>query len=64
MKADYGTAEEHILFMVAELSVKETVHLSNLLLAKAAARIKDKRTRRMIETLAHDVQKLEAETRE
>ena len=64
MKADYGTTEEHILFMVAELSVKETVHVSGLLLAKAAARIKDKRTRRMIETLAQDVQKLEAETRE
>jgi hypothetical protein len=61
---DYGTAEEHVLYLTAELSVKETIHLSQLLLSKAAARIKDKRTRRMIETLAADVQKLEDEARE
>jgi hypothetical protein len=61
---DYGTAEEHVLFLTAELSVKENVHLSQLLLAKAAARIKDKRSRRMLEVLANDIEKLEAEVRE
>ena len=64
MKKDYGTAESHVLYLTEGLSIKETIHLSFLLLVKAAQTITDKRTRRLIEILARDVQKLEEETRE
>ncbi len=60
---DYATTESHVLFLTDTLFVKEQIHLSAMLLASAAARMTDKRTRRMVETLAADVQKLEGEVR-
>lgn len=64
MKSAYSVAAEHILCLSEELSVKETVHVSQLLLHAASSRLKDIRTRRMIDVLAADVQKIEDEVRE
>jgi hypothetical protein len=60
---DYATTESHVLFLTDTLSVKEQIHLSAMLLNSASARMTDKRTRRMVETLSADVQKLEGEVR-
>ena len=37
--SDYATTENHILFLAGELSVKETIHISQMLLSNAAARL-------------------------
>jgi hypothetical protein len=61
---DYATTEAHVLFLTDTLSVKEQIHLAAMLLDNASARLTDdKRTRRMVETLSADVQKLEGEVR-
>ncbi len=57
---NYGEVERDILSMADGLSRKETVHISSLLLTSTISGL-DKRRRRMVETLAHDVAKLEDE---
>jgi hypothetical protein len=64
LSSDYTTTENHILFLAEDLSVKETIHISQMLLFASAARLSEnKRVRRMVETLAADVAKLEDEIR-
>ena len=63
LQESYQWVEEEVLHIVIQhmFTPKELVHLSFTLLSEAVRSIPNKRTRKMIEILATDVQKIEGE---
>lgn len=60
---DYQWVQKEVLSAVIHggLTPKELVHLSFILLSEASRNISNKRTRKIVEILASDVQKIESE---